>query len=391
SPADAETCDAYENTNSGDQGQAGSDLGRTLESRPLIEQVVMDEDQAGPNPGESHRALAGLDPEPTPYEGSNKLNRDSLSSMKNLEDAYAVGDQFINDKSTKDEPKKPNVEAKVVYMVTVLFYQASSLVPPLSTPVPVINLSPLKPASSTAQAPIFIETTTTTLPPPPQQQSTTESEVFNLELRDLPHKIDEVVRESVREAVHVALQAPLQDRFRELPEADMKEILYQCMFETDTYMSLPEHVALYEALEASMKHIPMPCTANISDLEGSDSAYLLKIKQRPEWLKLILDDERLATLKPSWVIPSSHIPDAYNNWANALATTYQALAENSLLEKTRDMRTFIHWYCQQMGKTELTQADFEGQAYEVVKAFYPDVVYLQFQMEEHECHKMLTD
>ncbi|GKE97508.1 hypothetical protein Tco_0020859, partial [Tanacetum coccineum] len=28
----------------------------------------------------------------------------------------------------------------------------------------------------------------------------------------------------------------------------------------------------------------------------------------------------------------------------------------------------------------LTQADFEGQAYEVVKAFYPNVIYLQFQM-----------
>ncbi|GJU69713.1 hypothetical protein Tco_1255972 [Tanacetum coccineum] len=42
-----------------------------------------------------------------------------------------------------------------------------------------------------------------------------------------------------------------------------------------------------------------------------------------------------------------------------------------------------------MGKTELTQADLEGQAYEVIKPFYPDVVQLQFQMEE--CHKMLTD
>ncbi|GKA05848.1 hypothetical protein Tco_0684968 [Tanacetum coccineum] len=41
------------------------------------------------------------------------------------------------------------------------------------------------------------------------------------------------------------------------------------------------------------------------------------------------------------------------------------------------------------GKTELTQADFEGQAYEVIKALYPDVIHLQFQMEE--CHKMLTD
>ncbi|GKG63555.1 hypothetical protein Tco_0643103, partial [Tanacetum coccineum] len=28
----------------------------------------------------------------------------TLSSMKNLEDAYAIGDQLINDKYTKDEP-----------------------------------------------------------------------------------------------------------------------------------------------------------------------------------------------------------------------------------------------------------------------------------------------
>nr|GEU87533.1 retrovirus-related Pol polyprotein from transposon TNT 1-94 [Tanacetum cinerariifolium] len=61
--------------------------------------------------------------------------------------------------------------------------------------------------------------------------------------------------------------------------------------------------------------------------------------------------------------------------ANALAT-YEALAENSLLEKTMDRQTFMHWYCQQMGKTEHTQVNLKGQAYEVVKAFYPDVVHL---------------
>nr|GFD20230.1 hypothetical protein [Tanacetum cinerariifolium] len=41
------------------------------------------------------------------------------------------------------------------------------------------------------------------------------------------------------------------DRFRELPKADMKEILHQRMFESGSYNSLPEHVALYEALKAS--------------------------------------------------------------------------------------------------------------------------------------------
>ncbi|GJY42306.1 hypothetical protein Tco_0429576 [Tanacetum coccineum] len=53
------------------------------------------------------------------------------------------------------------------------------------------------------------------------------------------------------------------------------------------------------------------------------------------------------------------------------------------------MTTFINWYCRKVNKIVLTQADFEGQAYEVVKAFYLDVVQFQFQMEE--CHKMLTD
>ncbi|GJX89241.1 hypothetical protein Tco_0341255 [Tanacetum coccineum] len=72
-----------------------------------------------------------------------------------------------------------------------------------------------------------------------------------------------------------------------------------------------------------------------------------------------------------------------------MATTYEHPAENSLLAKTGDITTFLKWYCRQVNKTTLIQADFEGHAYEVVKAFYPDGVHLQFQMEE--CHKMLTD
>ncbi|GJU19148.1 hypothetical protein Tco_1147114 [Tanacetum coccineum] len=224
----------------------------------------MDEDQVRPEPGISRVALAGPDPEhphdefmaylyPKVQE-SLKFSADehviledplsstwTLSSMKNLEDAYAIGDQFINDKSTNNEPGKLNVEAEVASMVTVPIYQASSSVPPLSTLV--IDLSPPKPASSTTQIPIFTTTTmtkTTPLPPPLQQQSTTESElaecvaalekklfdleqnnkkldtttryigsrVYTLELRDLPHKINEEVRENVKEAVQISTGSP---------------------------------------------------------------------------------------------------------------------------------------------------------------------------------------
>ncbi|GKE08580.1 putative ribonuclease H-like domain-containing protein [Tanacetum coccineum] len=79
------------------------------------------------------------------------------------------------------------------------------------------------------------------------------SRVYTLELRDLPYNINEAVRENVKKAVQTALQAPLRDRFRDLSEEDMKEMIHQRMFETGSYKSLPEHIALYEALEASME------------------------------------------------------------------------------------------------------------------------------------------
>ncbi|GJS76261.1 hypothetical protein Tco_0726142, partial [Tanacetum coccineum] len=55
-----------------------------------------------------------------------------------------------------------------------------------------------------------------------------------------------------KEAVQNALQAPVHELFRELSEFEMKEILRDRMFESGSYKSLPEHITLYEALEAYM-------------------------------------------------------------------------------------------------------------------------------------------
>nr|GEZ49951.1 E-beta-farnesene synthase [Tanacetum cinerariifolium] len=127
-PTDAETEDVSNKedldrkTAEINEGQAGSDPGKTLESRPPPKYARMEEDQAGPNLGLSHVALSGPDPEP-------------------------MHDDFVTTISTSS----------------------------------------------------------------------------------------------------------LRDRFKELPEADMKEILYHRMFESGSYKSLLKYVALYEALEASMK------------------------------------------------------------------------------------------------------------------------------------------
>ncbi|GJV21895.1 retrovirus-related pol polyprotein from transposon TNT 1-94 [Tanacetum coccineum] len=172
-----------------DEDQAGSDPSNTLESRP-----PQDEDQDGSNPRQSHVALAGPNPEPMHKEFVSTMYPQvheslkhvhlenplssfrTLSSMKNLDDAFAYGDQFLNDKPTEDEPDKTNVETKVESMVTVPIHQASSLAHPLSTPIIIIS-SP-KPVSPPIQEPIFTATTETTIhtlppTPPPQQQSTT--------------------------------------------------------------------------------------------------------------------------------------------------------------------------------------------------------------------------
>ncbi|GJR73776.1 hypothetical protein Tco_0086141 [Tanacetum coccineum] len=392
-----------------DQGQAGSDPGKTPESRPPPEQIFMDEDQAGPEPRESHVALARPNPEPIHDEfmanvypnvheslkfpaDEHVILEDPLSSsgtlylIKNLNDAYTIGDPFLNDKSSEDELGKLNVEAKVVSMVTVLIYQASSSVPPLSTPV--IDLSPAKP--------------------------------------DLPHKINQIVNEVVKEAVHVALQASLRDRFRELPEVDMKEIIHQRMFESGTYKSLPEHVALYKALEASIERAnrdeffakkdksrkrrhddqdppPPPPDSDPSkkrrhayDASGSTqppapqslawktsdtreapssssrqksgphSEQPVKDVPIPDDVN-VLDSEDTDTshLHTNWVIPPNELPKTKNNWANALASSYQD-PDEKLLRQTGDMSSFINWFYKRIGKKKLSKADLEGPAFKVV-------------------------
>ncbi|GJS62102.1 hypothetical protein Tco_0656886 [Tanacetum coccineum] len=127
----------------------------------------------------------------------------------------------------------------------------------------------------------------------------------------------------------------------------------------------------------------------LSDDEDSENDHIPKANLQNDWWKPLPEKERPATPKPAWVIPSSNVSDVENNWATALVSISETPAENSLLVKTGDMTTFMKWYCRQVNKTKLTQADFEGQAYEVVKVLYPDVIHLQFQMEE--CHTMLTD
>ncbi|GJV34824.1 hypothetical protein Tco_1407301 [Tanacetum coccineum] len=172
-----------------DEGQAGSDPSNTIESQPPL-----DVDKAGSNPGQSYEALVRPNPEPmhedfiatvypkvheslkhTTMEHVFLENPPSLygtfSSMKNLDDAFTYGDQLLYDKPTEEEPDKANMETEVEYMVIVPIHQASSIAPPLSTPI--IDFTQPKPVYPPIQELVFTATTATTTttfqPPPPPQ------------------------------------------------------------------------------------------------------------------------------------------------------------------------------------------------------------------------------
>ncbi|GKE72583.1 hypothetical protein Tco_1534624, partial [Tanacetum coccineum] len=101
--ADAETGVKSDKTNSG--GQAGSDLGKTPESRPPPEQVFMDEDQAGPDHGVSRVAHAGPDPKLTHNEFMANVYPNVHESLKFLADEHVILEDPLSSTGTLSSMK----------------------------------------------------------------------------------------------------------------------------------------------------------------------------------------------------------------------------------------------------------------------------------------------
>nr|GEY01355.1 hypothetical protein [Tanacetum cinerariifolium] len=285
-------------------------------------------------------------------------------------------------------------------------------------------------------------TTTTKLPPPPaQQQSTVEamimkrigelkhvmanliqenkgleerldshgSRLYTLEQLDIPHQVSKAVSEVVTKAIDWAMQAPLRNRFRDLPKADMKEILHQRMWETESYKSHEDHMRLYEALEKSMNRdhsqelaqdLAEACKKNKKSRESPKTSYGSPPHHPPPPppppgpsrasgalgasgssqvpppppppSSTNQEKERSATPEPTWLIPSSDVPVPMNKWASAQESNYSPPPEDSLLAQTGDIAIFMDWFCKRRGITELKPQDLGGPAFEIVKIFHPD-------------------
>nr|GEX07910.1 squalene synthase [Tanacetum cinerariifolium] len=434
----------------GGQGQAGSNPDGNSKG------------QARPDPGN-----AGADeqtmPSPVVHDGSDREHMDldvaDVSPQPSTEqmDEWFPATTYLkvqeNLKLTVEEQnpimtkqlQKP--ETKVESMVSVTIQHDMSLIPPMTSSIIDLTSRPESPKVHQQIKATTTETTTTTLQPPPDQRQSTKEAMMMKRIGELEHIMANLIQENKgleerldKHEAYWAMQAPLRNRFRDLSEADMKEILHQRMWETESYKSHEDHMLLYEALKKSINRDysqklaqdlaeackkkkksretpktpsgsppyqppppppagpsgasgapgasgssqvppppPPPSSANQENLEmdedmapdeqaqSSDdkdigSAHIPKVNLRQDWWKPL--EERPATPEPAWSILSSDLLVPKNNWASAPASKYSPPPEGSLLAQT-------------------------GPAFEIVKVFHPDVIHLQYQMEE--CHKLLTD
>nr|GEW46494.1 copia protein [Tanacetum cinerariifolium] len=377
------------------EGQTGSDAGTQNEGQARSNLDEISEGQAGPDPGNardevqsipSHVVHAGSDREHmyldvadvSPQPSTKQLDEGftataylkvqenlklafeehelledpasssgTLSSLQHQSKDISFGDLFFNNKPSKADNVKTTTETEVESMVSVTIQQDMSSILPMTSPI--INLT------------------------------------------------------SRPESPKIGLCKRHYETASDLPEADMKKVLHQRMWEIKSYKSHKDHMKLFEALEKSINHDqseklppPPPPPAGPSEASGSsqvpppppppssinkESSFkgsdvpnssktaalaeyqawtTIDVRLRPSILltlaNLAIDEdmgpEEQAQLsddedikKPDWSILSTDVPVPTNNWASALTSNYSPPPEDSLLAQTGDIATFIDWFC----------------------------------------------
>ncbi|GJR02012.1 retrovirus-related pol polyprotein from transposon TNT 1-94 [Tanacetum coccineum] len=433
----------------------------------------MKEDQTGSDSGKLHVSLAGPNPEhmddeflatayPKVHENLKLITDErviddkpeshsgSMSSMKNLDDTFNFGDQFLYDKPTEDDQEKSKVREESDSTIPDSSRQTVTSTPPVIAPF--TDVSSSKPSLLVTPPPINTEATTiTTSLPEITPFIALQLRVARLEQEMLKTKLDDALLKHMNpiksdkpkysnyHLYHALMEALIADEDAMDKEVADKVKDHKRKHDSDDdedddddegpsagsnqgsskkpresgASATKQHPALTstgwqitdtrdagadysmhrsdpesEHSEQSSDDIPMKDEGNDSDMEDTDNARIPKVLTTT-WFKPIPESERPATPKPEWTIPPNDFSEPENNWANTYATTYKVPEENKLQRKTYDIGSFIKWFCRRTGKKKLCKADFESPVFNLVKAFPKNSVFLQYQMDE--CHKLLTN
>nr|GEW84770.1 hypothetical protein [Tanacetum cinerariifolium] len=406
--SEGESDEDVSGTDAGVQGHTGPNPGDAEASQPLPSLVV----HAGSILEHMDLDVADVSTQPHPEQ---------------MDESF--GDLFFNDKPSKADNDKATVETEAESMVSVTIQQDTSLILPMATPIIDLTSRPESPKAHQLLKATSTETTTTTTttttiiyPPPSQpQQSTTDSmlmkRIDHMQLYEALEKFmnrdhSEELAKDLAEArqkkkkrndlqkmphgspPHQPPPPPLptgpsrasgspsasgssqvppshppplftnqegQSKGSATPSSSKIVVLaeYQGWATTDT--RLRPSISLTPADIQINDDMAPDAQAQSSDDEDIGNSYIPKVNLRQDWWKP-LEVERPATPEPVWSIPSSNIGD---------------------------IAMFMDWFCKRQEITELKPQDLEGPVFELVKVFYPNVIHLQYQMEE--CYKLLTN
>nr|GEW86351.1 hypothetical protein [Tanacetum cinerariifolium] len=205
--------------------QTGSDAGAQEEGQAGSNPDETSEDQAGLDPGDA-RAKAQSIPNPMVYAGSDRAHMDL--------DVADVSPQPSTEQL--DEGFTATVYLKVQENLKLVIEEHVLLEEPASSSGTLSSLQHLIKDIS------FGDQFFSDKPSDADKNAETKVELM----------MSIAVSEVVTDAVDWAMQAPLRNRFRDLSEADIKEILHQRMWETESYKSHEDYMQLFEALEKLM-------------------------------------------------------------------------------------------------------------------------------------------
>nr|GEW43305.1 retrovirus-related Pol polyprotein from transposon TNT 1-94 [Tanacetum cinerariifolium] len=376
----------------------GANTGGQGEGQARPDPSAQAEGQAGPNPDPGN---VGADeksmPSPVVHAGSDRehmhLNVADVSPQPPPEQIDE------GDKPSEAENDKATAETEVESMVSVTIQQDMSSILPMTRPIIDLTSRPESPKcigelkhimANLSQENKRLE----------HRLDIHEARLYTLKQLDIPHQVSKVVDELVTDA------------------------------ETDSYKSHEDHMQLYEALEKSMNH-------DHSEELAKDLAESRKKKKKsrespktppgspPPLLPPAGPFRASGSLRSSQVPPPPPPPPSINQECQskgsaapsssktAASAEYQAWTTTDIrlrpsisltptdLQMDEDMALVEQAQSsndEDIGSahipkrreiTELKPQDLEGPTFETVKVFHPDVIHLQYQMEE--CHKLLTD
>nr|GEZ25372.1 hypothetical protein [Tanacetum cinerariifolium] len=253
-------------------------------------------------------------------------------------------------------------------------------------------------------------TTTTTHPPPPQpQQSTTDSMLIKR-----IGELEQIMANLIQDNKHLEERldshgAPLEKSMNRdhTDELDLAEAHKKKKKRRDSPKTLPgspphqppppppptgpsgtsgSHRA-FGSSQVPPSPPPPPSTYLEGQSHGSTAPSSSKTAASTEYKAWTMTDIRLRQFVSS-TPEDLHIDDDMAPDAQVHTFDDEDIG-NAYIPKTCDMAMFMDWFCKGQGITKLKPQDLEGPAFELVKVFHPNVIYLRYQMEE--CHKLLSD